>query len=166
MTELSEGRLVFRFGDACEVGKYDDWAFYRRRFQPIADSAAVDFVCVQGRDCWLIEVKDYSDHPRTKVIDLADEVARKVRDTLAGLAAARVNANEQNERRLAQRAFRSSCRWRVVLHLELPAHPSRLRPQPIDPASVLQKLRQTARAIDPHPKVADMHRPIGPWTVQ
>ena len=41
----------------------------------------------------LIEVKDYRFHPRTKPIPLCDEVALKVRDTLAGLAAARVNVN-------------------------------------------------------------------------
>ena len=33
-----------------------------------------------------MEVKDYRANRRTKAIDLADEIALKVRDTLAGLA--------------------------------------------------------------------------------
>lgn len=165
MTEMREGRLVFRFDDGCQVGKYDDWAFYRNGFQRVADSAAVDFVCICNQECWLVEVKDYSHHPRTKAIDLGDEVAHKARDTLAGLAAARFNASVPEERQLARRALQST-HLHVVLHLEQPTHPSRLRPNSIDPASLAQKVRQKVRRIDPHPKIGRVSQPIGPWTVQ
>ena len=41
---------------------------------------------------WLLEIKDYRRSPRTKAIGLADEVALKVRDSLALLVAAAMSA--------------------------------------------------------------------------
>ena len=158
MPTISEGDLTFQFPNDSHVGKYDDWAFYRNQFSRIPGTKAVDFVCVHDAECWLIEVKDYRCHPRTKPTDIADEVAKKARDTLAGLAATRRNAGQGEERALAQQALRTR-RWRVALHLEQPQHLSRLRPTPIDPANVKIKLRKVLRGIDPHPVVADaLHR--------
>ena len=165
MTELSEGDLRFRFPDTTQAGKYDDWAFYRNQFGRVADSKAVDFVCVSRNECWLIEVKDYRFHPRTKPTEIEREVARKVRDTLAGLATGLANATEPMERDLARSAIRSG-RWRIALHLEQPNHPSRLRPKLIDPASVRAKLRRAVKAIDPHPRVVDVGVGGIPWTVE
>ena len=169
MTEIEEGGLRFSFPDPCEAGKYDDWAFYREQFQSVAGSSkAVDIVCVADAAAWLIEVKDYRRHPRTKPSDLDVELAGKVRDTLAGLAAASANANCQEERALARRAL-AKHRWRVVLHLEQPRVPSRLRPRPVDVASVLTKMRgRKLKAVDSHPLVLDRgtHRSDIPWTVQ
>lgn len=169
MTKIEEGDLRFSFPDLCEAGKYDEWAFYRNQFQSVAGcSKAVDILCVADDAAWLIEVKDYRQHPRTKPSDLGDELARKVRDTLAGLAAASANANCQEERTLAKRALRSR-RWRVALHLEQPRVRSRFRP--INPASVLTQMRRCRRklkAVDPHPMVLhrETRRPDIPWTVQ
>ena len=169
MTKIEEGDLRFSFPDHCEAGKYDEWAFYRNQFQAVAGgSKVVDILCVADNDAWLIEVKDYRQHPRTKSSDLGDELAGKVRDTLAGLAAASKNANCQEERALAKRALERR-RWRVALHLEQPRVGSRLRPRFIDPASVLAKmLGRKLKAVDPHPMVLDRetHRPDIPWTVQ
>ena len=104
MTEIEEGDLTFSFPDHCEAGKYDDWAFYRNQFQAVAGgSKAVDILCLcladrlADRVAWLVEIKDYRRHRRTKSIDLWDEVATKVRDTLSGLAAASANANDAND---------------------------------------------------------------------
>lgn len=120
MTEIEEGALKFSFPDDCEASKYDEWSFYRNQFQSVADgSKAVDMLCIAGDTSWLIEVKDYRRHPRTKLIDVGGEVASKVRDTLAGLAAASANANRDDERRFARRAL-AKRRWRVALHLEQP----------------------------------------------
>ena len=165
MPTISEGDLTFQFPNDSHVGKYDDWVFYRRQFSKIPGTKAVDFVCVYGAECWLIEVKDYRFHPRTKPTNIAHEVAKKVRDTLAGLAASRRNAGRDEERTLAQHALRTR-RWRVALHLEQPQHTSRLRPTPIDPANVRIDLRRVLRGVDPHPVVADTARPRGPWAVE
>lgn len=160
--------MSFRFRDGCHASKYHDWSFYRNQFQHIAGGCrAVDILCVEGDVSWLIEIKDYRQHRRTKVIDISDELATKVRDTLAGLASAAKAANEFDERRQAQQALEDR-RWRVVLHLEQPTMPHRLRPRPIDTANLLMKLRtKTLKAIDAHPLVCDrntLSRGV-PWTV-
>ena len=168
MTEIKEGNLTFSFPDRCEAGKYDDWSFYRNRFRSVAGgSKAVDVLCLADGVAWLVEIKDYRQHPRTKPSDLCDEVARKVRDTLSGLAAASASANNPAEQALACRAL-AMRRWRVALHLEQPNVASRLRPIAIDPASMKSKLRKGLKAIDAHPAVVDRQRlhPDMPWTVR
>ena len=101
-------------------------------------------------------VKDYRHDRRTKPSDLADEVAHKVRDTLAGLAAASHYANVSTEHDFAIRALCQTTSFKVVLHLEQPTNPSRLHPKVADPANVQMKLKKRLhQAIDNHPKVLD-----------
>ena len=153
MTEIKEGNLTFSFPDRCEAGKYDDWSFYRNQFQSVAGgSKAVDILCLADDVAWLVEIKDYRQHPQTKPSDLCDEVARKVRDTLSGLAAASANANDPDEKTLACRAL-AMRRWRVALHIEQPSVASRLRRWAVDPASVKSKLRKGLKAIDAQGKI-------------
>ena len=168
MTEIKEGDLAFTFPDHCVADKYDEWSFYRNQFQSVAGgSKAVDILCVSDDAAWLIEIKDYRRHPRTKLINIDDELASKVRDTLAGLAAASANANSHDEGALARPALKAR-RWRVALHLEQPNARSRLRPEPFDVANVLSRIRKKVKAIDPHPLILDReaNRPDVPWTVQ
>ena len=169
MTEIEEGALKFSFPDHCKASKYDDWSFYRNQFKSVAGgSKAVDILCLANDVAWLIEVKDYRQHPREKRIDLGDEVASKVRDTLAGLATASANANSDDERALARQAL-AKRRWRVALHLEQPNVRSRLRPQPFNVADIVSKLRsKTLKAVDAHPVVLDCGapRPGIPWIVR
>ena len=167
MTEIKEGELKFSFPDHCEAVKYDEWSFYRNQFQSLAGgSKAVDIICLSDDAAWLIEIKDYRQHPRQKLIDIDDEVASKVRDTLAGLAAASASANCRDERRLARRALQRR-RWRVALHLEQPNARSRLWPR-FSVANVLSKMRTKVKAVDVHPVVLnrETRRPSVPWTVQ
>ena len=168
MNEIKEGDLKFSFPDCCEVGQYDQWSFYRNQFQSVAgESKAVDILCLAEDAAWLVEIKDYRQHPREKSTDLGDEIATKVRDTLSGLAAASANANDDEERTLARRML-AKRRWRVVLHLEQPQVRSRLRPTPFNLADVELKLRGQLKAVDAHPLVLDRHteRTNIPWTVQ
>ncbi len=124
---------------------------------------------VDESQTWLIEIKDYRRHPRTKVIDLGDEIAFKVRDTLAGLVAAKCNANTADEKNTAREALKRN-RFRVVLHLEQPRKHSKLFPQVVDPSLVLQKLKQRLKAVDAHPRVVDQRtletRNDMNWTVK
>ena len=169
MTVIEEGNLEFSFPNGCDASKYDEWSFYRSQFQHVAGgSKAVDMLCIAGDSAWLIEVKDYRRHPRTKLLDLVDEVAGKVRDTLAGLAAASANANSDAERKFARRAL-AKRRWRVALHLEQPNVTSRLRPRPVNVADMKLKLRSRGlKAVAPHPMVTSKghSRPGVPWAVQ
>ena len=159
MTEIREGDLEFSFPDHCEASKYDDWAFYRNQFKSVAGgSKAVDVLCLTEDAAWLMEVKDYRQHPRTKLLDLGDEIAIKVRDTLSGLAAASANANDNEERTLARRTL-AKRRWRVALHLEQPLVRSRLCPRPFNVANVVLKLRSQLKGdyiakCPHHPSVA------------
>lgn len=158
MPSLSEGQLTFNFPDNWRASKYDEWSFYRNQFQRVSDAKAVDILAIDPGGCvWTIEIKDYRQHQRTKTIDLATEIAEKVRDSLAALVAARLNANDAEEKAMAVSALR--CRGlRVVIHLEQPIKHSKLFPRAIDPADVKQRLKQLIKAIDPHPLVVEMSR--------
>ena len=164
MTAFAEGDLVFTFPEGANVGKVDAWAFYRRPFSRIQGSKAVDFVCVHERKCWLIEVKDYRRHPRVNTPEIWEEVAHKARDTLACLAAAHVNATVAAEKDLARDALQATA-WRVALHLEQRRVKSRLYPGRSFAADLRTKLKGVLKSIDPHPVVASMSNPRGPWSV-
>lgn len=169
MNTIDEGRLRFEFEANAAASKYDGWSFYRNQFQQgcARDNKAVDLLCASQGKAWLIEVKDYRAHPRTKAVDLAEEIAIKVRDTLAGLMAARLQANVLDERKFAARVLEARS-LRVVCHIEQPPKTSRLRPRAIEPDKLKMKLRSLVKAVDPHPIVTDKSRRIVdcPWDVQ
>lgn len=170
MTELREGNVVWTFPDEFHANKYDNWAFYRNQFQGKSggDTKAVDFLAFDNNNhvIWLIEAKDYTFEARNPDKEpLWQEVAKKARDTLAGLMAARANAVD-DEKRFAQTAT-SATKIRLVLHLELPTTTKHSYKRLFDPADVLQKLKSVAKAIDPHPKVVDCTKEWGlPWTAR
>ncbi|MBU0673023.1 MAG: hypothetical protein KJ950_00085 [Proteobacteria bacterium] len=137
------------------VWKYDDSAFYRKQFQNLAGgSKAMDAVALaDDGTLWLIEIKDYRRHRRTKPSSVFAEVASKVRATLAGLATARVRANDQDEKTKARQAM--TCRQiRVAMQLVQSVKPSKLFPQVVEPHDAQIKLRQAVKAVDPHPLCA------------
>lgn len=183
---------MFEFPDGWNATKLDDWSFFRNQFQKLGngirltcghcdaelrckqcDSArtvgikCVDFLAWDARqDCWLIEVKDYAENRRTKTINVADQIALKVRDSLVLLTAASRNANDLDEKGLARNAIDRSS-FLVVLHLEQPAKQSKLRPRAINPADVLQRLKQLIRSVDPHPRVSELAHMVDlEWTAR
>jgi hypothetical protein len=191
MPTIREGSLTFQFPDSWKAVKLDDWSFYHKQFirlssglrQPCAVCGAelrcknCDTVKTQGvkavdivaRDAaatlWLLEVKDCRRSPRTKAIGLADEVALKVRDSLALLVAAAMSARDPQERSFARDALTRE-RIRVGLHLEQPKQHSKLFPRAIKPSDIQLKLRQLVRSIDPHPSVFESGMNVtAPWTV-
>jgi hypothetical protein len=169
MPLVTEGNLTFEFPAGWDVAKLDDWSFYRNQFLKVCNGTkAVDILAIEpGQACaWYIEVKDYRRHVRTKTVHVADEIACKVRDSLALLAAASVNANDDVEKAQARLALRCQD-IKVILHLEQPAKHSKLFPRKIDLANTQQKLRQLVRAIDPHALVREMNLMHGcEWTVR
>jgi hypothetical protein len=150
---LIEGRISFTFSDADFAEKYDDWQHYRNVYQKACGSSqAVDFIVSTGRELWMIEVKDFRRHRRTKEISLHDEITKKVRDTMAGLISAQFNAANTSEVQYARSA--TSCTTlRIGVHLEQPRNPSRLFPHSVDLANFTIKLKQNLRFADCHPKV-------------
>lgn len=164
---VREKGLTFRFPDGWAVAKYDTWEYYRQHFIKCRDGLkAIDFVAVDPSDTvWLIEVKDYRLHPRTKTVDLAPEMVGKVVDTLAALLPAGVHATVADEAEVARRALHSRS-IRVVLHLEQPEEQPPLPFRAINLLDVQQKLRMRLRAIDPNPVVVEMKNMAAlPWSV-
>lgn len=167
MTVINEGSLFFTFSSSCDVSKYDDWSFFRNQFQKVCGSEkAVDIICINNNEIWLIEVKDYRRPNGKKLVNLHTSLSLKVRDTLAGLVAAQFNANDQSEKQFAQDALRVS-QIHLVFHIEQPNKFSKLFPKAIDPADLKQKLEGQLKAIDAHPKIVDQHTITAqmPWTV-
>jgi len=190
MTVHKEGDQSFDFPDNWDVSKFDEWSFYRKQFSGIAaanlscsnceaevkcaacgskrvaGTKGIDFLAIESDAvCWQIEVKDYRKTLESSFAFLADEVALKVRDTLACLVVARTNANDQDEQRLAQRAIGCG-RHNVVLHLEQPTANSTLNTRRSQLADVQQRLRQLIKSIDKRARVVDQSTSSSvAWTV-
>ncbi|MBK5941506.1 hypothetical protein [Halochromatium roseum] len=96
--------------------EYDKCTYYREHFNDLASSKAVDLLVLSSEraELWMVEIKDYRRHRRTKPGSLFTEVSCKVRDTLAGLAAGRLVANDPISRDFAVDAMQA-CRLRVAL---------------------------------------------------
>ena len=156
MKTVTVDTLAFTFSEDWKVSKYDDWSFYRNKFQSIGKGRkAVDLLAIDPQNTtWMIEVKNYQVHSRTKPSCLADEIMWKVMDILSGLLPASINSEEDSEKIFAKQINRSGC-LRIVLHLEQPQKHSKLFPIAIKPADVQQKLRMLVKAIDAHPRVCD-----------
>ncbi len=168
MPTLTELHLSCTFPDGWQATKFDDWHFYQRRFKDCCGgNKAVDFLAhdTGNMTLWLVELKDYRQHRRTKddKISLWEEVAVKVRHTLAGVFAAAVDENHPDHT-YAVAALKAK-KLRVVLHLEQPRTHTKLFPRSYNPANVQQKLKQLLKPIDAHPRVTDLDRMAGvPWT--
>ena len=159
--------LTFEFPEGWKVSRYDNWSFYRNQFSRMWNGIkALDLLAVDPstKTAWLIEVKDYRSHPRTKPSDLGEEFAHKVFDTLAAILPAKLHANDDDQQRMALGVC-SASRLRVVLHLEQPVKKTRLRPRAINPADLTQKIRQLLKPIDPHPLVHEMKSIQCQWEV-
>jgi len=167
MTEIDGKR--FSFPQGWLVLKYDNSAFHRRQFQSFAGgSKAVDAVAVTNQHTvWLIEVKDYRRQRRSKHGTVFAEVAAKVLATLAGLATARVRANNDDERDFAEQAMYCQ-NIRIALHLDQPRNPSRLFPNVVDPRTATQLLRKEVQAVDRHAVCYGSGVNAGnlPWSVE
>ena len=179
MQIIKEQKQSFSFPDDWEVSKFDEWSFYRGQFSQLANAnlncsaceanvrcaecnsgrvsgtKGVDFLAIESDSvCWHIEVKDYRQTLESSFVFLADEVALKVRDTLACLVVARTNSNDQDERKLAKKAMGCTI-FNVVLHLEQPPTNSNLYSRRIRIAAVQQRLRQLVKSIDRRARVLD-----------
>jgi hypothetical protein len=167
MTNVQVDSLTFTFPPSWEAYKYDEWAFYRNQFSKMwSGIKAVDLIAIDSQEIWLIEAKDYRQQPRTKPIDLADEVAKKVFCTLAAMLPAKVNASDISEKNFATKVTHGKS-LRVVLHLEQPVKTSKLFPRAIEPSNVQLKLRGIIKPIDPHPMVVESTQMQGlAWTVR
>lgn len=174
MPTITEGNLTFTFPASVQAEKYDAWSFYRNQFQARCskDNKAVDIVAIAGNQtAWLIEIKDFRiggrDRQKEKRLPLADEIAQKVRDSLAGLVAAKFNASDPTEKNFATQ-FVNCSEIKIILHIEQPNHTCKI----IFNLSDLQdKLKILLKAIDSRIKtlnIAEMTKYPNqyPWEVK
>lgn len=147
---LKEGPLKFTFQNVDFVEKYDEWSHYKNKFKnACGGSKAVDFVVVQGKSLWLIEVKNYRQSDKTespKLEKLSKKIALKVKHTLAGLAHAALIAEDHHEKNSARHALACSS-MQIVLHIEQPDHVTKLYPQIIDESNIFLSLKQAMGTI-------------------
>ena len=168
MPKMTEDKLTFEFPNNWRAIKYDETTFYQKHFQKLANSKAVDFVACEigGNDeLWLIELKDYRIHPRTKAGDLFLEIASKVRDTLASLYLAQ--RKEEVDVYDFVKIASEKKRIRIVLHLEQPQKPSKLYPLVVERDNTQIKLRQQVQVVDRHAIVCELAKMPSQckWTV-
>ncbi len=136
MTRIEEGSLAFEFGERWSVFQLDEHRDYRQGIANIENSKAVDFLGIfNDSELYFIEVKDFrgyriENRDRLSSGQLAVEVARKVKDSLACIIGA-FHGSSDSEYWLpyVRRLCATNSQLKIVLWLEEdlpPAHP-RLR---------------------------------------
>jgi hypothetical protein len=165
VTVVTEGNLELTFPVAWKVERLDRWSFRKRFGSAFGGTKDVDVVALDpNHGLWLIELKNFAHWGREKEAPLWDDLAFKVRDTLAGLVTAAVKDDGP------EGAFAKECvsanDISIVLHAEQQQKPSRLFPLVFDPADLTSKLKQLLKPIDPHPRVVSCASPLPgcPWT--
>ena len=175
MATLQVDALQFTFAPLVAAQIYDTWQHYVAVWNRGGGQKAMDLVAIENTatpmTTWLIEAKDFrvitSPPNPSNITGLAQTVADKATDTLAGLADAAVHAVVASEKGHAASALAAPAK-RVVLHLEPhTGNHTALFPAGFS-ASVYQKLKQLVRAIDPNPLVLNIaNTPVAgvPWSV-
>lgn len=171
MQEIDVDGLRFSIKNGFRASKYDDWVFYRQKLNCINNSKAIDLIVLSddGDVAYLIEAKDYrydpiSGWPRIMPTNLPGVVAQKVLAALGGILAARLMAEDVEEKRVASVTCKVN-RLRVVLQLEHNKD-RELKSLAYNPASIQMKLRQLLKAIDNTVIVNSKDSGVDlPWTV-
>ncbi len=97
---MREGKIEFDFSGSDKAIKFDDTDYYKKKFNCMKGSKAVDFLIVRKDDFFIIEVKDYSIGPVNKDIfqigkgenSIDRVITRKISMTLAALLGAHINS--------------------------------------------------------------------------
>lgn len=168
MFRFTESRLIFTFDDSWRVLFWDRHLAYTSGLGRQQGTAAVDFFALFGSCPYFIEVKNFCDYriynkDRLSSGELADEVARKVRDTLAGSvwALGRECADRDLER-IVQCCFGAREKLRVVLWLE-----EDLQPRPADRSALAERIKSRLNWLNPHVLVLSRKDiPLAGLTVQ
>lgn len=108
-------------------------------------SSGVDIIALHESTLWLIEIKDYyrlglepnAQSIDEKLSDLPYLIARKIRDSLAGLVSAKFKAEKQEEKDFSRLALDCN-EIKIVLHIEMPSMRSKLYPSSSDLANLLK----------------------------
>ena len=164
MPILDVDGLIFTFPATWQASKFDEWSFYRHHFLTLRNNLqAVDILAISPHQvAFMVEVKDYRHPQAVKPSALAETIVNKVVCTLAALLPARLHINTPVEEQKLSMSVLKCQRLHVIVHIEQPtAHQPR-----VDLADLKQKLKTRLRAIDAHPKVVSIAKPLGmAWQV-
>lgn len=156
-----EGDFELSFDESwSSVIKWDEENAYRDGIHRLPSSRAVDFCGLRGDGLVLLELKDFrgariENKPRLLGDDLHQEVATKVRDTLAGLiGAARMRQTEESlYRPLAGAAVAYEWPLRVILWI---GEDRDRRPSAADLNARTNRLKQLLRWLTARVQVDDI----------
>ena len=162
---ITEGSLKFEFPEHCITSKYDDWSHYRKQFENKCSTGnkAIDFIAIEANQTlWLCEIKDFRIGQRNlEKLPLEQEIALKVKDTLAGIVSAKFKANNPIEKNFAEESLKCK-NIRIVLHIE---QPDGIR-QIYNLSDLKDKLKRLLKAIDPHVVISTcLNQKYVPWTI-
>jgi hypothetical protein len=123
MTIVIEKNLKFRFdAEWSTVIKWDKDSRYMQGIGKLSGTKAVDILASRQSDILLVEIKDYrGSHALRKALkneDLVTAVARKIRDTIAGVVGAVYTRTNGQQCRPFVRNWSAKLRVVVVLWLE------------------------------------------------
>ncbi|KVV07605.1 MULTISPECIES: hypothetical protein [unclassified Pseudomonas] len=150
--------MTFTFPATWQASKFDEWAFFRQHFLKLRDHLQAVDILVLSPDqiAFMVEVKDYRHPEAGKPSALAETIVNKVLCTLAALLPAKLHADTPIDEKIMSRAVLRCERLQVIVHIEQPAsHQPR-----VDLADLKQKLKSKLRAIDAHPKIVSMAKPL------
>lgn len=160
---LSVDGSVFEFPEDWDALKYDDWAYHSRLSTSAVRAKGCDIVAIHKDELYLIEAKDYTYPVGTrppKAEELAQTVARKGFDTLAGLfSAAKLGAEHAQ---FCERALKCQ-RIQLVLSIEFPGD-TRLFPGPNKRLAYAEHLKRAVAYIGGSPRVTSNRIANMPWT--
>ena len=122
-----ESNLTFDFDSSLSI-QYDNSKYYKEKFQSISDRdiSAVDFITIDEKIGYLIEVKDYR-NPDTEFLSykkLIPILIKKILSTLSATLPMRLEAEESIERDIADNLSKID-KLVIVCHIELPSKISR-----------------------------------------
>lgn len=170
---LREEDLDFSFDASWKIcSHWDQEAVYSALKDHVSGSAGVDFVALRSGALYLIEVKDYRSFERRRATretlmddgrPLADIVAAKVRDTVAGLVGAARMGRDPMLRACAESMLGREQLW-VVLWIEhADVDPVRTKRAKIGTmVNPLPNLKKRCRWLTPHVAVCSRRGELVP----
>jgi len=172
MTTLTVDNFTFEFPDTWSVVKYDDCKFYRKQFGQLQDVKGVDVLTI-GNELFIIEAKDFrnfriQNKGRIANQELALEIAKKIRDTVAALYGAHRHGNPDLAP-YCHYLFKQSRRpIKVIFLLEEDRPPTPHKSAKKIRSDLLIKIKQGLGYLDVHCNLhtlSDISRHYG-WTVR
>lgn len=162
MFRFNESRLCFEFGEPwTRVLQWDTHPAYLEGLAKQPSTAAVDFFALYGTRPTFIEVKNFREYriqnkSRLSSGALADEVADKVRDTVAGIVWARHRPHDHRDlEAILRHVFGTATKCHVVLWLE--EDPGR---DPAEREGLVLQSQQRLRWLNPHVIICDRAAPL------